>query len=163
MQTLPVIFSRRVHPGSFLIRLLDKGYFICPFSHVGVISPCGNFVYEATFKDGVVRTPLWEFKRRASHWETGVFPCLNRRRSYSLLEQQLGKEYDKSAIFAMAMPLAGRDWENPDKWFCSELLAYASQIFEPRHIANIGVNYCYALTRLKRYTPPTQQEQSHAI
>lgn len=151
MQTLPVIFSRRVHPGSYFIRVFDKGYSICPFSHVGIISECGNFVYEAIYGDGVVKTPLQEFKRRASYWETGIFPCLNRKRSYELVQQQLGKRYDVSAIFAMAVPLAGRDWENPDKWFCAELLAYVSQIFERRHIANIGVNYCYSLTRIREF------------
>lgn len=35
---------------------------------------------------------------------------------------QLGKEYDWSAIFGM---FVRRDWNNPDKWFCSELIAAA--------------------------------------
>lgn len=149
MQTIPVIFSRSHLPLSYVIRLLDKGAFICPFSHVGIISECGQFVYEARGGVGVVKTPLWEFKLRATHWETGVFPTLNRRKAYHRARAMLGKEYDLWGAVAIGVPFITRDWGCPDSWFCSEYLAYCSGIFEHRHISNIGVNFCYALTRSK--------------
>ena len=52
MQTIPVIFSRSHLPLSYVIRLFDKGAVICPFSHVGIISECGNYVYEAKGSKG---------------------------------------------------------------------------------------------------------------
>jgi uncharacterized protein YycO len=38
------------------------------------------------------------------------------------LTAQIGKPYDKPAIWAFAF---GRDWREPDSWFCSELQAAA--------------------------------------
>jgi uncharacterized protein YycO len=39
---------------------------------------------------------------------------------YEFLNKQLGKPYDKTAIWGFA---AGRDWREDDSWFCSELCA----------------------------------------
>jgi hypothetical protein len=41
---------------------------------------------------------------------------------HSFLRAQLGKPYDVEAIAAF---VAGRDWQKPDAWFCSELQAAA--------------------------------------
>lgn len=43
-------------------------------------------------------------------------------RFYDFLNHQLGKPYDSEGILAF---LTGRDWREPDAWFCSELLAAA--------------------------------------
>ena len=39
---------------------------------------------------------------------------------YDFAISQIGKPYDLTAIAAF---VAGRDWRNPDSWFCSELAA----------------------------------------
>lgn len=44
------------------------------------------------------------------------------KKFYSFLESQIGKPYDFSAVAAFA---AVRDWQKPDAWFCSELIAAA--------------------------------------
>lgn len=124
-----------------------QGGQLCPFSHVGIISQCGNYVYESVMGKGVVKTPLWEFKKRASHWETGRFPTVNRRRAYERAESLLGAPYDMLGVISLGIPFIGRDWECPDSWWCSEYLAHCSGIFERRHVKTIGVAYCYALTR----------------
>jgi hypothetical protein len=41
---------------------------------------------------------------------------------YAALVSQVGKPYDVTAIAAFAL---GRSWQSPDKWFCSELQAWA--------------------------------------
>lgn len=147
MQTIPVIYSRANSLGSYAIRVLDKGAYICPFSHVGIISECGQFVYEAVHPIGVVKTPLWDFKQRASHWEECLFPTRHRKHTvYQRAKSQLGKLYDLKGAVAIGIPLLGRDWENPDSWFCSEFLAYCAGMFYHKHMSNIGVNYCYALS-----------------
>lgn len=41
------------------------------------------------------------------------------------LTKQLNKRYDNSALWAFVLPeisYSGRVWQNPDKWFCSELV-----------------------------------------
>lgn len=40
----------------------------------------------------------------------------------SFVQAQIGKPYDVKAIVAM---LVQRDWRDPNKWFCSELIAAA--------------------------------------
>ena len=37
---------------------------------------------------------------------------------------QLGKEYDEWAIGGIAL---GRDWHDPNKWFCSELMTFCGE------------------------------------
>lgn len=49
-------------------------------------------------------------------------PSQTARQFYSFLEAQIGKPYDFSAVAAFA---AVRDWQQPDSWFCSELIAAA--------------------------------------
>lgn len=41
---------------------------------------------------------------------------------YKFLGEQIGKPYDKTAIFAFVW---NRDWRERDSWFCSELAAAA--------------------------------------
>jgi hypothetical protein len=147
MQTIRVIYSRSRKPGSYLIRAFDKGAYICPFSHVGIVSECGQYVYEALYPQGVVKAPLWEFKRRASHWEICRFPTRHRPRTvYRRAKSQLGKPYDLKGAIAIGIPFVGRDWGCQDSWFCSEFLAYCTGMFYHKHLSNIGVNYCYALS-----------------
>jgi hypothetical protein len=43
----------------------------------------------------------------------------------AFLTAQLGKPYDKPAIWGFAF---GRDWRQPDSWFCSELQAAALEV-----------------------------------
>ena len=40
---------------------------------------------------------------------------------HGLARSQLGKPYDSEAILAFA---ANRDWRDPSKWFCSELIGW---------------------------------------
>lgn len=155
MHFLPVIFSRSHLPLSYVIRILDKGAFICPYSHVGIISECENFVYEAKGGAGVIKTPLSKFKSRATKWERGYFPSVNRLAAYQRAESLLGADYDLMGAVAIAIPFISRNWARSDKWFCSEFLAHCSGMFDPEHMSNIGVNFTYALTRKQNL------EQSH--
>ncbi|MDX1538815.1 hypothetical protein [Arsukibacterium sp.] len=149
MQTIPVIYSRNNKPFSYAIRLLDKGALICPFSHVAIVSKCGTFVYEARGGYGVIKTPIQEFKARATYWEEGFFPVICRAEAYRRAESQQGKEYDLMGAVVIGLPFIPHHWADPEKWFCSEYLAYCSQMFEAKHISFIGVNFCYALTHSK--------------
>lgn len=46
----------------------------------------------------------------------------------SFAKAQVGKAYDTGAIAGL---LAHRDWRDPDKWFCSELVAAAFELAVP--------------------------------
>jgi hypothetical protein len=45
-------------------------------------------------------------------------------RYYGFLTRQIGKPYDKTAIWGFAL---GRDWRERDSWICSELQAAAAE------------------------------------
>ena len=51
-----------------------------------------------------------------------VIPCTLAQEGdyYNFLMAQIGKPYDKEAIIGLVI---GRNWRNPDMWFCSELVA----------------------------------------
>lgn len=54
-----------------------------------------------------------------------TIPAADTTPYYEFLHQQLGKPYDKRAILGFA---AGRNWRNPDGWFCSELKTNALEV-----------------------------------
>jgi len=145
MQFLPVIFSTSNKLSSHLIRLFDCGH--CDFSHVGIITKCGEFVIESTAKNGVSLTHIKDFKSRASKFKEGFFPCVDPSASYNLAYDQLGKKYDYAGALGLGLPFIGRKWDDAERWFCSELLAHCSQIFPKHHAKSIGVSACYILTR----------------
>jgi uncharacterized protein YycO len=51
-------------------------------------------------------------------------PGLDMEAAVSAARTQLGKPYDWGAIVGIALH---RDWRAPDKWFCSELVAWACE------------------------------------
>lgn len=150
MEYLPVIYSRSRSLISLLIRLIDRqGGQSCNYSHVGVISKCGDYVYEAAGGVGTQKIPLREFRLRASKVEEGLFPCVNKEQAYQRLEEELGKPYDTFGVLSLAIPFIGRDWQKEDSWWCSELVAYSSALFEEENSRTIGVAFCWCLTKPK--------------
>ena len=57
------------------------------------------------------------FKVPATKAQEGAF--------YDFLYKQLGKPYDRSAIWGF---VSGRNWRQEDAWFCSELITRAGEI-----------------------------------
>lgn len=49
-------------------------------------------------------------------------PCKDNASAFYKALQQVGKPYDLTALIGW---LSGRDWQEPDSWFCSELVAWA--------------------------------------
>jgi len=148
MDSIRVIYSRNNNATSLGIRLFDRqGGQMCPYSHVGVISPCGKFVYESTAKEGVVKTPIADFYARYDKVYEGVMPCDSEKLAFARLEAQLGKSYDYFGVISLGIPFIGRNWQRTDKWWCSELVAHATGLFRKGHVRVIGVAFCFALTK----------------
>ncbi len=106
------------------------------FSHVDAILPDGSLLGARSdvitplgggpvVKAGVqIRPPFYE------HWKERVVMSLpaTDAQTDAFLEfnhQQLGKAYDKTAIWGF---ISGRDWRDPQDWFCSELQAAALEV-----------------------------------
>ncbi|WP_216891622.1 hypothetical protein [Pseudomonas putida] len=67
---------------------------------------------------------------RASHAALVEFPVSDPQAVLDAALAQLGRPYDWLGCAGIA--LRNRDWQEPDSWFCSELVAYAfGQAGEP--------------------------------
>lgn len=102
---------------TFLIRVVTRS----KWSHVAL--QIKNEVYEVTFERGVSRTTLFEFRKR---YPVSDVVAVNIFNTYSIrkwLNSQIGKDYDYGGLIGFLD--AHRDWEEPSKWFCSELIAEA--------------------------------------
>lgn len=90
-------------------------------SHVDIVLPDGRLL-GALPSDGVQVRPAnysrWTRILRVTIPSTAD----QERRFFEAAEGQIGKKYDWSGIFNF---FTQRNWRESDKWFCSELVAYA--------------------------------------
>jgi uncharacterized protein YycO len=96
------------------------------WSHVAIID--GNEIIEAVWPKVRV-SKLEEAKNKYESWVIAEVKTKNDAEIIKAARSQVGKPYDIGAIFGF---VARRNWEKTDKWFCSELVAWAfSQANEP--------------------------------
>lgn len=110
-----VIFGRSSHWISRLVRWRTKSQ----WSHVGIIQ--GDHVLEARGPVGVQLTPLFQFESRYSVTERRCLPG-NEEKAKS----KLGARFDVWGLWGIFFR---KQLHHKDKWFCSELVAYASLYF----------------------------------
>lgn len=131
--------------GSRLIRAFDSG----PASHVGIESPLApGLVIDSTWTHGgVLRWPLaeWMHMDDRSFVRTVDVPLPSEAVALSWAADQIGKPYDKSAIFGMSVL---RDWQDSNAWYCSELAIGAclqGGLTLATRQAEIGLRLCLEL------------------
>lgn len=135
---MEVIFCRNKLPFSLLIRLFTWS----KWSHCGVI--VGDNVIHATGAKGVICEPLSEVKNRYK-WEIRYIDG-----DASKAEDLLGCDYDFGGVFGHWFGA----WDDMKKWFCSELVAYCSFIFDRNSKSRITPQHCYMVSKplqLKRH------------
>lgn len=111
-----LLFTTTNLPLSLLIRARSGG----PYSHVALID--GDQVIEAVAGSGVRRAPLQRALERASGAAVMMVPSSNPTAVLAMARSQIGRPYDWSGIAGLGV---NRDWQEPDAWFCSELVAWA--------------------------------------
>lgn len=112
---LNLIFSRSHAPVSLAIQALT----FSRWSHVGILN--GSSVIEAT-SPKVREVSLDKFMADKSALEVAKIYCGEPATAIRAAQSQIGRPYDWSALWGI---LSGRDWQAPDKWFCSELVAWS--------------------------------------
>lgn len=124
-RSVEILFTRRATIGSDLIRALTWS----PFSHVDIIvrkdrlAPVREaFVIGAEAVAGVVRRPLAERLATASRAAIMHIACEHSDEVEHAAASQLGKPYDWRGLLGLGVR---RRWQDDDKWFCSELVAWA--------------------------------------
>jgi uncharacterized protein YycO len=96
------------------------------WSHVAIVD--GDEIIEAVWPRVRV-SKLEEAKNKYESWVIAEVKTRNDAEIIKAVRSQVGKPYDIGAIFGF---VARRNWEKTDKWFCSELVAWAfSQANEP--------------------------------
>jgi hypothetical protein len=107
-------------PVSAGIRAAEYGFWA---SHTEAVMPDGTLL--GAHYDGGVQARAAEYDKDSFSQEMIVSipaePAMTDA-FHSFLRAQLGKPYDVEAIVAF---VARRDWQDPNKWFCSELQAAA--------------------------------------
>ncbi|WP_313279811.1 hypothetical protein [Stutzerimonas balearica] len=121
MAIVRVLFTRRRHLGSLAIRLGTWS----TWSHVDLVDdrPEVPELIGAVAPSGVVRTPMAERLRLASSAALVEFSVRDRNAVLDAAASQVGRPYDWLGVAGIA--LRGRDWQEDDCWFCSELVAWS--------------------------------------
>lgn len=116
--SVKVVYGGSNKIGSLLIRAFTGS----PVSHIGLV--VGSNVIESVAGKGVILTPTQEFVTRYRSVYTGDFPSLYTPPEVNArAATMLGKPYDYTAIFGV---LFRQNWDDPDSWICSELIAWAT-------------------------------------
>lgn len=103
------------------------------YSHVDFVLPDGTLLGARSDKIGgkppgvQIRPPNYDTWLRRTVVAKEV-SAVTLDRCMGLAYSQIGKPYDKTAIWGFA---AGRDWRADDSWFCSELVTW---IFETAEV-----------------------------
>lgn len=117
MSIIRLLFVTNSKPVSVLLRIATWSH----WSHVASIMEDGVSVIDATMLHGVSHRPIEEAIQDSDH-EIREYECVEPEKFYAFLRAQLGKGYDFPGVFGIGLH---RDWQEADKWFCSELVAAA--------------------------------------
>jgi uncharacterized protein YycO len=113
-----VIFTRRRHPGSLLLRVALWS----AWSHCAIID--GDQVIEAAATGGVRVRPLADLIADSSEHDIRHLPARDAASVIAAARSQVGKPYDWAGVVGIGFR---RRWQDADSWFCSELIAWAFQ------------------------------------
>jgi uncharacterized protein YycO len=115
---MKVLFSASNKIGGYLIRLGTKS----SWCHVDLLFDDGTLI-GATGK-GVQKLTLQErlADKHIFRYRIDEIPLPYEESARLFAEQQVGKPYDYTAVFAFALPFR-ENWNQDNKWFCSELAA----------------------------------------
>ena len=133
---MKVILGSNNNIGSYAIKLFTWSN----WSHAGVI--VNNKVIEARGSTGVVESSLEDFKK---NYPTNKIIDIPHEGDYQArLHKQVGKDYDWGAIFKFV--LRG-DWSETSKWFCFELVAYASGVLNPKYLDRVTATHLLMVSK----------------
>ena len=104
------------------------------WSHAGIIMDDGSII-ESTAKCGVCRVSMQEFKNR--YTKTIIVEIPNTNGWANRAESQIGKKYDWGAILRFVFR---GDWADDSRWFCFELVAYVSGMYNPKMLDKVTAN-----------------------
>ena len=112
-----ILFSRSRTLGSLLIRSATWSR----WSHVCLATPDGTAI-EATAAHGVQEVDVYDVIDRSSMVALGRVWCPDVPAAIAWARRQVGKPYDYFGALGLGLH---REWQQDDKWWCSELVEAA--------------------------------------
>lgn len=136
-----VIFGSGKHP---IITPIIKIRTNSNYSHVAYIDPLTGLLIESAGGIGVRVTTFEKFISKYPKYHVAVVfvPCAKYTRQFII--NQLGKPYDKKAIWGY---LFNRDWNDPNAWTCSELLAAGAAVYRLGSLNRISPQHLHHNSR----------------
>lgn len=137
-----ILFCTSKLPGAVLIRAVTWS----DWSHVAIVD--GEEVIEATWP-AVRVAPLAEVIAKHSRHILVDLPSPDSAAVIAAARSQVGKPYDLTALFGL---LVRRDWQEADRWFCSELVAWSFQqggspLFRPDALYRITPQHLWMIAK----------------
>jgi uncharacterized protein YycO len=111
------IFTAQATALSSLIQAFEGSQ----FSHVAAVLP-GDRVIETTWSNGVRERGLSSLQEDALRYAMFEIALHDEVAAETFLREQIGKPYDKMALLGIGF---GRDWQNDNAWYCSEMITTA--------------------------------------
>lgn len=112
-------------------------------SHVVLISPDVLHFIESTHGKGVVLGSLTEFICRDG-CELRMIPHPDPDAVWARAAGEIGKPYDWRYVYGW---LVHRAWQDPAAWSCSELIAWAADLFPDEFSGRVSPRDVYLLTK----------------
>lgn len=138
--TAKLIFGKNKGWVSRLILFVTRSH----WSHVAYIDEETGNIIEAAGGRGVVVTTYEQFCQRYTTQLIAEIPVYDKKYVRDQMIQHIGKEYDLYAIFGILFRL---DWDNSDRWTCSELIAHCSQLFRANKLFRVTPEQLYVLSK----------------
>lgn len=111
-----IMLCRSEKIGSRIIRWMTGSV----WSHAALIADDGRAI-EAVWPRVRMTTPAKIANSHTAYTFVDIY-CQNEQLALDHAFDQIGRPYDITALFGW---LTGRDWQEEDSWFCSELVAWA--------------------------------------
>ena len=137
---MKVIFARSNKPIALLIRFVTWSR----WHHCAAITKDGEYVIEAKGGVGVRKITLEHFQSMYKTWEIAELDCVDDKRAYEFLNDQIGRPYDLKAVFGI---LFRTGWDDEGAWDCAELLAGASERFRHDKLSRVVPEHIWMISR----------------
>jgi uncharacterized protein YycO len=146
MSEIKLLFTRRRTPFSGLIRLVTWSV----WSHVDIVVD-SHLLIGAVACRGVVHDLKSARLEQASRAAVMTVPCDRPEKVIAAARQELGQPYDWLGILGLGLH---RDWQEDDRWFCSELVSWAFRaagqpLFDPKVTARVTPQHLWMLPHPK--------------
>lgn len=140
MERAKVIFGRGQSTISKIILFVTRS----KWSHVAYIDQVSGYLIEAAGGIGVIVSTYEDFCKKYPDTKIAEIPTYNANIFRSRMIDTIGSDYDFNAILGI---LLRRDWDEADKWTCSEAIAHASQIFRKEKLFRITQEHIFMISR----------------